>query len=267
MRVVAFEFKILELEIKDAFDFAIDDEARRLARGAGELGFHLLHMVGIDMRVAHGVNELPRFIARHMGEHFQQQRVGSDVEGHAEEHIGGALVELQVHGAVLDADLPERVTGGERHVIDLSRVPGRDDQSAAVGVVFDLLDEVRDLVGGAAGLREAAPLVAIDGAKVAVFVGPFVPNADAVVFEVFDIGVTIEEPQEFVNDGFEVQLFGGDKREAFAQVIAALHAEVRNRPRSGAIIAWNALFHHGFECVEVFLHRCPLPVGSTGGCG
>ena len=260
MRVVAFEFKILELEIKDAVDFAIDDEARCLARVAGELGFHLLHMVGVDMRVAHGVDELPRFVARHMGEHFQQERVGGDVEGHAEEHIGGALVELQVHGAVLDADLPERVTGRERHVVNLAWVPGRDDEAAAVGVVFNLLNEVRDLVGGAARFREATPLVAVYGAKITVFIGPFIPNADAVVFQVFDVGVAIEEPEEFVDDGFEVELFGGDQREAFAQVIAALHPKVRNRARTGAIIAGNPLFHHGFECVEVFLHRCPLPV-------
>ena len=260
MRVVAFECEILELEIKDAAHFAVDDKARGFARLTGELGFHLLHMVGVDMRVAHGVDELPRLVARHMGEHFQQERVGGDVEGHAEEHIGGALVELQVEVSVLDADLPERVTGGERHVVNLAWVPGRDDEAAAVGVVFDLLDEVCDLVCGTARFREATPLVAVDGAKIAVFIGPFVPDGDAVVFQVFDVGVAIEEPQQFVDDGFEVELFGGDQREAFAQVIAALHPKVRNRARSGAIIAGNPLFHHGFECVEVFLHRCPLPV-------
>ena len=236
MRVVAFEFKILELEIKDAVDVAIDDEARGFARGAGELGLNLLHMVGIDVRVAHGVDELPRFVARHMGEHFQQERVGGDVEGHAEEHIGGALVELQVHGAVLDADLPERVTGGQRHIVHLAWVPGGDDEAAAVGVVFDLFDEVRNLVGGAARFREAAPLVAVDGAEVAIFIGPFVPNGDAVVFQVFDVGVAIEEPQEFVDDGFQVEFLGGDEREAAAQVIAALHPEVGNRARAGAVV-------------------------------
>lgn len=260
MRVVAFEFKILELEIEDSVDIAFDDKARRFARVAGKLGLNLLHVVGVDMCVAHSVDELSRFVARHMGEHFQQQRVRGDVERHAEEHIGGALVELQVHRAVLNADLPERVTRGQRHVIDLARVPSGNDQAAAVGVGFDLLNEVRDLVGRATGFRKTAPLVAVDGAKIAVLVGPFIPDADTVVLEIFDVRVAIKKPKQLMNDRLEVQLLRRDQWKPFAQVIAALHPKVRDRARAGPIIARNPLFHHGFECVEVFLHRCPLPV-------
>ena len=66
----------------------------------------MVHMVGIDMRVAHGVNEIARLIARHMRKHALQQRIRCDVERHAEEHIGGALVELQMQFAPRNADLP-----------------------------------------------------------------------------------------------------------------------------------------------------------------
>lgn len=44
------------------------------------------------------------------------------------------------------------------------------------------------------------PLVAVDMAELAIGVGPFVPYPHAVVLQVFHIGVTGKEPQQFVYD-------------------------------------------------------------------
>ena len=39
-----------------------------------------------------------------------------------------------------------------------------------------------------------APLRAIDAAEVAVFIGPFVPDRDAVLVQVTNVGVTAQKP-------------------------------------------------------------------------
>ena len=46
---------------------------------------------------------------------MRQQRIGGDVEGHAEEHVGGALVELAGEPAVGDVELEQAVAGRQRH--------------------------------------------------------------------------------------------------------------------------------------------------------
>jgi hypothetical protein len=38
--------------------------------------------------------------------------------------------------------------------------------------------------------------MAVDRAKVAALVGPFVPDADAVLVEIFDVGVAGQEPEQ-----------------------------------------------------------------------
>jgi len=49
-------------------------------------------------------------------------------------------------------------------------------------------------------------LPAIDRTEVAVLVGPVVPDRDAVLIEIFDVGVAAQKPQQFVDDGFDMQL-------------------------------------------------------------
>jgi hypothetical protein len=65
------------------------------ARGlAGELELGLLQVIHIEVAVAAGPHEVARLIAAHLGHHHREQGVGGDVEGHAEEDVGAALVEL-----------------------------------------------------------------------------------------------------------------------------------------------------------------------------
>src|SRR3546814_3920413 len=55
--------------------------------------------------------------------------------------------------------------------------------------------------------RPGAPLRAVDGSEIAVFVGPLVPDGDAVLLEIGDIGVAPQEPQQFMDDRPQMQLF------------------------------------------------------------
>src|SRR3546814_4430562 len=89
-----------------------------------------------------------------------------------------------------------------------------------------MVEDQGDLVDVAAVRRRpGAPLRAIDRAQLALRVGPVVPDADAVALQVGDVGVALEEPQQFVDDRFQVQLLGGQQREALGQVEAHLVAD------------------------------------------
>jgi hypothetical protein len=159
--------------------------------GAAELQLCLFDMVQVEVGVAEGMDEFAGFQAADLRDHHGQQRVGGDVERHAEEDIGAALVELAGEFSVRDIELEQAVAGRQRHLADFADVPCGDDQAAVVGIFLDMRSmTLDDLVDRAAiGRGPAAPLVAVDGAEIAVFIGPFVPDADAVVVQVFDVGV------------------------------------------------------------------------------
>ena len=128
------------------------------------------------------------------------------------------------------------MAGCQRHLVQLAYVPSGDDDAARIGVVLDLFDSHFDLVDDATvyGLPRA-PLLAIYRPKVAVLVGPLVPDADAVVLEVFGVGAALQEPQQFMDDGFEVALLGGDQRKTFGEIETHLIAEHAGRASAGAV--------------------------------
>ena len=90
---------------------------------------------------------------------MREQRVAGDVEGHAQEDVGRALVELAGEPAVGDVELEQAVAGCQRHVGNVGRVPGRDDDAAAVRVGLERLDDLGDLVDACG--RRARPRSAI----------------------------------------------------------------------------------------------------------
>ena len=63
-------------------------------RWTRQLLARLIQMIEIEMRVAESVNELARLQARDLRDHQREQRIGCNVERHAEENIGRALIEL-----------------------------------------------------------------------------------------------------------------------------------------------------------------------------
>ena len=73
------------------------------------------------------MDEFARLEPRHLRHHQRQQRIGRDVERHAEEHVAPALVELAAEPAVGDVELEQAMAWRQRHLVDLRRVPRRDD--------------------------------------------------------------------------------------------------------------------------------------------
>src|SRR3546814_6170287 len=84
-------------------------------------------------------------------------------------------------------------------------------------------------------------LRAIDRPEVAFVVGPFVPDAHAMALQVGDVGVPREEPQQFMDDRLEMQLLGGQQREALGEVEAHLVAEQALGAGAGAVALVDAL--------------------------
>src|ERR1700733_11156862 len=101
------------------------------------------------------------------------------------------------------------------HALDLGHVPGRDHEAARVGVAADLVDYPCDLiVCPAVWPLPGAPLLTVDRAEITVFIGPFVPDGNAMRLEIGDVGVAPQKPDQLANDRLKVQLFSGDERKA-----------------------------------------------------
>ncbi|MNS85947.1 hypothetical protein D3C72_1198280 [compost metagenome] len=213
-------------------------------------------MVVVQVAVAAGPDEVAHFQPGLLRHHVGQQRIAGDIERHAQEDIGAALVELARQPAIGHVELEERVAGRQLHARDVGHVPGRHDQAARIRIGADLRHQVGDLVDmSAVRRRPRAPLRAVDRAQFAVLVGPFVPDADAVLLQPAHIGRALQEPQQFQDDGLQVQLLGGHHRKAFAQVEAHLVAEHRARAGAGAVGLVGARLVHMAHEVEVLFHR------------
>ena len=92
--IIVDEGKVIEFEVEDAFHVGVDNHPWQAARLSAHLLAHLLEMVGVDVCVAESVHEIAGLKTRDLSHHHEQQGVGSDVERHAEEDVGAALIEL-----------------------------------------------------------------------------------------------------------------------------------------------------------------------------
>jgi hypothetical protein len=133
VRVVALDRDVLEVEAVDHGDRRVEAQRRQRPGLAGQLQLRLLEVVEVEVRVAQGVHEVTDLEAGHLRDHVGEQGVGGDVEGHAQEHVGRALVELAAEPATRGrgghVELEHRVARRQRHVRHVSDVPGRDDQT------------------------------------------------------------------------------------------------------------------------------------------
>ena len=112
----------------------------------------------------------------------------------------------------------------------------RDDDAARVRIILDLVDGDPDLVDHAAVHSfPRAPLLAVYGAEIAVFIRPFVPDADPILLEVLGVGAALQKPQQFMDDGFQVAFLGSDQRETLCEVEAHLVAEDAGGAGAGAV--------------------------------
>ena len=73
--------------------------------------------------------------------------------------------------------------------------------------------------------------------------------------EIFDVGVAGQEPEQLVDDRFQVQLLGGRERKALGEVEAHLVPENRERAGAGAVALLHALGEDAFHQIEILAHR------------
>ena len=207
------------------------------------------------MQIAEGMHEVARLEPADLRDHHGQHRVGGDVEGHAEEQIGAPLVELAGEDPFVHVELEKQMARRQFHRLDLAGVPRADDQTAAVGVAADLLDDLVDLVDGAS-IRRApvAPLRTVDAAQVSIGVGPLVPDAHARFLEGTYVGFAAQKPKKFMQDGLQVQLLGGQQREAVAEAEPGLRPEDGGRSGAGPVGLVFAFFQNQTEEIEVCAH-------------
>ncbi len=217
VRVVGLEREVVEDELLEAGAGRIEHHAWQGAALAGELQAGLLEVVGVEMEVAEGVNKCAGLESADLCDHEHEEGVGGDIEGHAEEEIGAALVELATEFTVLNIKLKQRMAWSEGHEMKLGGVPCRNDEAAAVRIFFDVFDDAGDLIdGGAIRAAPVAPLRSIDAAEVAFLIGPLVPDGDIVFPQVAGVCLAFQEPEQLVNDGAEVEFFRGEERKALA---------------------------------------------------
>ena len=118
------------------------------------------------------------------------------------------------------------MAGHEGHFVQFGHVPRAHNDAAGIGVAFEGFDDLGHLVNVTTIWRgPAAPLHAIDGTEVAVFTRPFVPDGDVAFLEPIVVRGACQKPQELLDDGAQVNLFGGDQRKAFVQIKTHLIAK------------------------------------------
>src|SRR6185312_7543382 len=82
--------------------------------------------------------------------------------------------------------------------------------------------------------------------------------------EIFDVGVAGQEPEQLIDDRLEVQLLGGEQREAVVERKAHLVAEYRERAGAGAVTLLHAALENLFHQFEILPHRPPLLPAALG---
>ena len=253
--VVVLQGEVGVFEVENALHVGIYHHAGQRTRGASELQVNLVYVVVVYMGIAKGVDELAGLQSGHLRHHHSQQGVGGDVERHAKEGVGAALVKLQRKFTLSHIELEEGMAGGKVHVVEVGHVPCAHNDAARIGVVLDVVDRLRNLVDEAAVVaRPRTPLIAVDVTQAAVGVGPFVPYAHAVLLKVGHIGVAAQEPQQFVDYRFEMELFGGEQGESVGEVESHLVAEHASGSGSGAVGFLDSVFEDVLQKVEILLH-------------
>ena len=165
---------------------------------AAQLLRQRVDMVEIDMGVAHGVDQGCGDEVASVGEHVGEEGVGGDVEGHAETHVAGALVQdagevafclllllllffsvqwwrlflhrrQRIHPSrrvgIRDIKLREHVTGRQRHRGQIPHVPRAEQDPPIERAVPQFPHDLPDLIDPLPSVISVA--IGVLGAEVA----------------------------------------------------------------------------------------------------
>ena len=105
-------------------------------------------MIQIEVRVTCSVDKVTCLETRYLRHHLEQQCIAGNVERHTQESVSRALIQLERESSISHIELEDGMTWGQRHLINLSHIPGRNDHTARIGVCLQLIEHVLYLVDG-----------------------------------------------------------------------------------------------------------------------
>src|SRR5262249_55933280 len=121
-----------------------------------------------------------------------------------------------------------------------------------------LRDQIIDLIHSRAVCPSPIPpLRAIHASELAFFIGLFIPNRYPMLIKITNVRITAQEPQQLVEDGFDVQLFRREQRKPWsvrAQIKSGWSSEHRQRSLTRAILAWPAVIEHQPKQIVILSH-------------
>ena len=92
MMTIVDYFKVFVRIVEQGRRFAQYFKLRQWKRRAGELQIGLLQMIQIQMAISPGPYEVPGLKIALLRNHVGEQRIGGDIERHAQQGIGTALL-------------------------------------------------------------------------------------------------------------------------------------------------------------------------------
>jgi hypothetical protein len=128
--LVVDQFEVPICEPEDVAHLRVEFHFREGQGLTGELQFDLLEMVGINMYVAAGPDEVSRLVPCDLGHHEGQQGIGGDVEGYSQEDVAAPLVKLAGEFTSGHIKLKEEMAWGKMHFLQVAHIPGADDMPA-----------------------------------------------------------------------------------------------------------------------------------------
>ena len=109
MTFVVDQFEVLEGEIEDVFDIRVDLHGWQCERFPCQLCCYLLHMVGVEMSIAKGMDEIAQLKIADLCNHHGEQGIRGDIKRNTEEDISTALVELAGEFSISHVELEKGV--------------------------------------------------------------------------------------------------------------------------------------------------------------
>lgn len=91
---------------------------------------------------------------------------------------------------------------------------------------------------------EVSPLTTVDVGKIAVFIGPFVPDMNVVFGQISIVCTSGNEPKQFVDDALPIDLLRRKKRKTLGKIKAHLTPKDRTGAYARPIHAIYAILFH-----------------------
>ncbi len=125
------------------------------------------------------------------------------------------------------------MAGREGHVLQIGHIPRVYDMPSGIRIASKIVNDPLDLVEGrSVSTAPVDPLFSIDGAQIAVFVGPGIPDVTAIIVQLIDVRITAEKPQHFASQTLEEGSLRRYKRKSLIEIEAHLVPE--NAPGTGS---------------------------------